>query len=286
MKVAGFELRNCSFNSGLYGLSLPDLRSAQHLLVDAPVHWLPWRIVRKCGVTERADGAITRDCARLTIGSDGSLVIDRASRTSVFTMPCLLSDAELVHPYVAGTAAIAARWHGWQSFHAGGFAVGDEVWGVVGDRGLGKSTLLAALAGLGAAVVSDDLLVVRDGRVLAGPRCIDLREQSAAELGVGHNIGVVGNRERWRVQLGAVEPELPLAGWITLAWDSELVIDRVAPAERFLRLLDNLTVVLDPPDPPAVLALASLPMWTLRRPRRLDGVNASAELLVSHLRPG
>ena len=286
MKVAGLSFETCSFSVGLYGLSLPDLQSAQHLLVGAPVHWLPWRIVRKCGVTEQADGVITRDNARLTITPKGSLVIDRASRTSVYTMPRLPSDAELVHPYVAGTAAIAARWHGWQSFHAGGFAVGGEVWGVVGDRGLGKSTLLAALAGLGAAVISDDLLVVRDGRVLAGPRCIDLRKQSAAELGVGENIGVVGNRERWRVQLGAVEAELPLAGWITLEWDAEMMIERVTPTERFPRLLDNLTVVLDPPDPPAVLALASLPMWTLRRPRRLDGVAASAQLLISHLRRG
>lgn len=285
MKVASLSSETCSFRLGLYGLSLPDLRAAQHLLVDAPLHWLPWRIVRESGVTERADSAITRDCAQLAISPDGSLLIDRASRTSVFTMPYLPSDEEMVHPYIAGTAAIAARWHGWQSFHAGGFAVGGEVWGVVGDRGLGKSTLLAALAGLGAAVVSDDLLVVHEGRVLAGPRCIDLRQQSAAELGVGHHIGVVGNRERWRVQLGTVEPELPLAGWITLAWGSELMIERVTPAERFPRLLDNLTVLLDPPDPPSVLALASLPMWTLRRPRRLDGVRASAERLISHLRP-
>lgn len=208
----------------------------------------------------------------------------RTSRTSVFTMPRPPSDAQLAHPYLAATAAIAARWHGWQSFHAGGFVVGGRVWGVLGERELGKSTLLAALAARGAPIVSDDVLVVHDGKVMAGPRCIDLREKSATALRTGNNIGVVGSRERWRIRLAAVEPELPLAGWITLAWGPDIVIDNVAPAERFPRLLDNLAVVLDPPDPPALLALASLPMLTLRRPRRLDALSANVESLFAHLR--
>src|SRR5438067_1918963 len=115
-------MKFATLNSGLYGLSLPDLGSAQHLLVRAPPHWRPWWIVRQRGETERVDGSIGRDSARLRITPEGSLVIYRTSRTSVFTMPSPPSDEELAHPYLAATAAIAARWHGWQSFHAGGFA--------------------------------------------------------------------------------------------------------------------------------------------------------------------
>jgi hypothetical protein len=277
------EMEIATLNPGLYGLTLPDLRLAHHLLVPAPPHWRPWKIVRRRGETERVDASIGRDSARLRVTPEGSLVMDRTSRTSVLTMPRLPSDEELAHPYLAATAAIAARWQGWQSFHAGGFAVGGRVWGVLGDREVGKSTLLAVLARLGVLVVSDDVLVVRDGNVMAGPRCLDLRERPAAELGLGQNIGIVGNRRRWRFRLAAVDPELPMAGWVTLSWGTDMAIEPVAPAERFLQLLDNLTVVLEPPDPPAVLALASLPMVTLHRPRRLDALCAGAELLLSHL---
>jgi hypothetical protein len=276
-------MKLAALNCGLYGFSFPDLRSAQHLLVPAPPHWQPWRIVRRRGETEQADGSIGHDSARLTVTPEGTLVMYRTARTSVLTMLSPPSDTELAHPYLAATAAIAARWHGWQSFHAGGFALDGRVWGVLGDRGLGKSTLLAALAERGVLVVTDDVLVVHDGKVMAGPRCIDLREQSAVTLGIGQNIGVVGSRERWRIHLAAVDPELPLAGWITLSWAPDMAIEPVAAAERLLRLLDNLTVVRDPPDPPALLGLASLPMVNLRRPRRLDALPASLELLFGHL---
>lgn len=273
-------------NTGLYGLLLPDLDAETELLVPAPGHWRPWTIVRRGGEGEEVDGTIGHDQARLWLAPHGSLVIDRASRTSVFTMRSAPSDAELAHPYLAATAAIAARWDGWQSFHAGAFVVAGRAWGVIGDRGLGKSSLLAALGGLGVPVLSDDVLVLRDGRAMAGPRCVDLREHAARELGIGRSIGVVGTRERWRIMLAPVDAEVPLAGWVTLDWGPEAVIERIAPADRFPLLLDNLTVVLEPPDPPAILALASLPMLTLRRPRRLDRLTASAELLVTRIERG
>ena len=74
-----------------------------------------------------------------------------------------------------------------------------------------------------------------------------------------------------------------MAGWVTLSWGTHMAIEPVAPAERFLQLLDNVAVVLAPPDPPAVLALASLPMVALHRPRRLGAVSGGVELLLSHL---
>lgn len=268
---------------GAYGLRLPDLTSDLDLLLRAPHDWRDWSIVRRRGPAEDIDGTIREDCARLRLAPEGSLVIDRHTRTSRFTMRQPPSDAELAHPYLAATAAIAARWDGWQSFHAGGFVVGDGVWGVLGEREVGKSSLLAALAAVGVPVLSDDVLVVRDGCALAGPRCIDLRKESAVGLGMGETIGLVGTRERWRVALPAVSPELPLAGWVTLEWGDDTVIERVAASERFPRLLENLTVILEPPDPPTVLALASMPMVTLRRPPRLEALRASAESLVDHL---
>lgn len=268
---------------GIYGLRFPDLAAGNGLLVPAPADWPTWRIVRRHGAGESVDGSVGEQFARLSVAPAGSLIVDRATRTSVFTMPDPPSDQELAHPYLAATSAIAARWNGWQGFHAGGFAVQGRVWGVLGEREVGKSSTLAALAGRGIDVVSDDLLVVRGGRALAGPRCIDLRRQSAAALGAGQPIGFVGTRERWRLRLPPVDPELPLAGWITLEWDVETRIAAVDPSERLLRLLDNVTVVLEPPDPPVLLSLAALPMLTLRRPRRLDVLEQAVDCLIGHL---
>jgi hypothetical protein len=270
-------------NHGLYGLVLPDLTNDRDLLVAAPAHWRPWTIIRRSEPAAAVDGLIARDVARLRLAPEGSVVIHRNTRSSVFTMARPPSDGELAHPYISATAAIAARWDGWHSFHAGGFVIGDRVWGVLGEREVGKSSLLAALATLGVPVMTDDVLVVREGNALAGPRCVDLRTGSAAGLGIGETIGVVGTRERWRVRLPPVAAELPLAGWLTLEWGDTTTFERITPGERFPRLLENLTVILEPPDPPTVLALASLPMVTLRRPRRLDELVGSAELLVAHL---
>jgi len=270
-------------NQGLYGLRFTDIKSDPELFVAPPAQWQPWTIVRREGPGEPVDGLVGSDSARLRLAPHGSLVIDRTNRTSVFTMRTPPSDAQLAHPYLAATAAIAARWDGRESFHAGAFVIGGRVWGVLGEREMGKSSLLAVLARLELPVLTDDVLVLRDGLALAGPRCIDLREEAARRLRMGRTIGPVGTRERWRIMLPAVAPELPLAGWISLEWADRTGIESVPPGERFPRLLDNLTVVLDPLDPPIVLTLAALPMVTLRRPRSFDALTASAQLLVAEL---
>jgi ABC-type molybdenum transport system ATPase subunit/photorepair protein PhrA len=51
---------------------------------------------------------------------------------------------------------VLAHWLGRESFHGGGFVAGDGVWGVLGEKGDGKSTLLASLALSGVPIVADD----------------------------------------------------------------------------------------------------------------------------------
>lgn len=269
---------------GAYGLLLPDLAAAGDLLIPAPPGWSPWRIFRETAESTTVRTVIGDDVARLAVAPHGTLVLERDPGSSTFTTPAPLIDAELIHPHLASSAAIAARWQGRESFHAGGFVIGRRVWGVLGDREHGKSSLLAVLAEQGIPIVSDDLLVIRDGYALAGPRCIDLREGAARHLGGGgSSIGCVGTRERWRVPLGPVASELPMAGWVTLEWGTETTIAPVPPGERFPRLLDNLTVILEPRNPPAVLDLAAMPMVTLRRARNLQALAATASRLVDHL---
>jgi hypothetical protein len=175
---------------------------------------------------------------------------------------------------------VAARWAGRESFHAGAVVADGGAWVVLGDKESGKSTTLAHLALRGSDVVSDDLLVVDGEDVMAGPRCIDLREVSAAMLGAGDPLGVVGMRERWRLRLGPVAPHVPLRGWIVLAWGDEVGVDALRGAERMLALLPFRSVQLTPGVPQHLVDLSSLPTLRLRRPRRWDALDAAADRLL------
>ena len=151
-------------------------------------------------------------------------------------------DRDLVYPYLAPAAAVAARWMGRDSFHAGAVVVGGGAWAILGDNENGKSTTLAWLALHGHPVLTDDLLVVDGEAALAGPRCIDLREETSERLGVGEPLGVVGQRERWRLALGVVPAQVLLRGFVTLAWHSQLALESVRGPERLLTLLPARTV--------------------------------------------
>ena len=192
------------------------------------------------------------------------------------------TDAELVHPYLAAVAGIAGRWLGHEGFHAGGFVLGSQSWAVLGERGAGKSTTLACLARQGHAVVADDLLVLREGIALSGPRSIDLRRVAAERLDAGEALGVTGARERWRLAIGPVAAELPLAGWVFLEW-GPLELGRLTAPELLTRLVDALIVPGLPTRPDSLLELAALPAFVLVRPRGWEAVSAGVDTLIQRL---
>lgn len=151
---------------------------------------------------------------------------------------------------------------------------------MLGEKGAGKSSMLAALAGAGTPIVCDDVLVVEGTTALAGPRSIDLRKDAANRFGVGEPLGVLGDRERWRVPLGGIEPELPFCGWVTLRWSEEQAIRRLHGAERVHELLEHLALRVPPGNPGAVLDLAALPFLELSRPRRWSSIGRTVEFLL------
>jgi hypothetical protein len=271
--------------AGAYGLRIAGLPGASDLLVPAPDSWLDWRFERVAGELA-AGGATHIDGERAIIPLDGggTLEVDRARATATLTASDPLADRVLVHPYLGAVAALVSRWRGAPSFHGGGLVVDGAVWGLLGERSRGKSTLLAWLASLGVDVLSDDLLVLRSGRALAGPRCVDLREDAAEATGLGENIGVVGGRVRWRVLLGRVLPEAPLAGWVVLDWGDEVAVRPRPAAGRLPTLLENVTVIPAPPDPATLLDLSALPMLELVRPRDFASLADSGEALLAALR--
>jgi hypothetical protein len=252
---------------GAYGIRLEGLEAAAELLVPvdaaAPVYRVESEVGRPAPEPEHVDD----DRARLRLRSGGRILIDRRRGTVRFQVPHPVRPDELVHPYLAPAAAVIGRWLGRESVHAGAFAVDGRAWAVVGAREAGKSSTLAWLALNGAEVLCDDLLVV-DGRATwTGPRTIDLREDAAERLWAGEPIGVTGARERWRLRLAPAGDGHALEGFVFLGWGDGVAVRALAAQERLERLAPQRGLRLEPARADAVLDLASLPAWEVRRPR-------------------
>jgi hypothetical protein len=265
---------------GAYGLRLAGAEAAAALFVDAPEAWPAFRLRARLGTAAPGGEHVDEGRARLLLRSGGEIAIDREAGDVLFTVPEEVGPQALVHPYLAPAAAVIARWLGRESFHGGAFVAGDRVWGVLGERESGKSSILAWLALRGQEVVCDDMLIVDGTTVFAGPRSVDLRRETAELLGAGEPLGVVGARERWRVSLPQIAPELTLGGWAFLEWGETVDVRPVDPSERLARLLHHRGVRLPPASHETLLSLAALPAFELVRPRSWDSVTDAGERLL------
>jgi hypothetical protein len=272
---------------GAYGLALPGIPpDTARLLGPAPEDWPAWTLEhRATGHEEWELEKLWPDRARLRLSGGGWTAIDGSKRVAALHMAEPPTHA-IAHPYLGLIAAVAAYWRGWDYLHAGAVVVDGTVWGVLGDRGAGKTSTLGFLSRReGVEVLCDDVLVLdRERRGYAGPRFTDLREDAAKHLGMGEPLGVVGARERWRAPLGPVETRLPLTGWVDLSWGPEAAVARPAPGDRFTALARSLALRLVPPDPQGLLALADAPFLAFTRPRGLDQLDRALDLLVDALR--
>jgi hypothetical protein len=252
---------------GAYGFRLAGLPDAADLLVDAPLGWPLLELTRGGGGTRPEREEVTDERARVWLPSGTWAELDRAAGRAALRVPPDVSDAAVIHPYLAPVALVMARWLGREGFHGGGIVVDGGVWGVLGDKTAGKSTMLAWLARSGVGIVSDDVLVIDGATALAGPRSVDLREEAAQRLGAGEPMGRVGARERWRLALPAVAPELPLRGWITLEWGETPAVEPIRGAQRLPALLPHRGVRMAPLDPAVLVRFSALPHLRLTRPR-------------------
>jgi hypothetical protein len=185
--------------------------------------------------------------------------------------------SELVHPLLGRIASQVALAHGADAMHAGAVAGSEGAWAVIGAKGAGKSTLLASLNDIGVPIVTDDVLVFRDGAAMAGPRCIDLRPD-AKNFGLG--VAVRPSDPRNRIALPPIAAEQPLVGLIHLEWSpAETTAEPLDHREAIKRLLILRSDKGYPRNPRALLDLAALPTLLLRRPRSTRSLDASvAEL--------
>jgi hypothetical protein len=189
----------------------------------------------------------------------------------------------VIQPHLTTAAASIALRRGFQPFHAGAFEQDGRAWVVLGAREAGKSSTLALASRHGSLVVTDDLLVVEEGIACAGPRCVDLRAEAAEALDMGTDLGIVGLRERWRVQMPPCPTTMPVAGFVVPSWGPD-AIETLPPVSRLQILFTNSAlqgITMNAPD--EYLRLASLPMLAWARPKSWSSARRSFDLLRRQL---
>lgn len=255
---------------GAYGLRVSGLDGSGAWLAPVPEHFPALHLT--FGEGRRPDPAgVTATRVVVDLGRERSLVVDRG-HDSVARATCWdvrpPQPSEWIHPLLTATSAVAGAWSGYDSFHAAAVVGPGGVWALLGDKESGKSTLAAAMAARGHSVVCDDMLALRGRTAFAGPRCVDLRTDAAARLGMGEDLGTEGPRPRWRVGLPPIQAELPLAGWVILGRGGRVGCRRLAPRDLLVRLGCHQTWPQVPIRASALLDLATLPAWELTGPRR------------------
>ena len=240
---------------------------------EPPPSWPRWTVVQAVGPAGDAPGLdVWDDHARIGMPGVGEFRLDRAARRIELRVGEPWTPEAVLHPGLAPAAAVVAHWMGRATVHAAAVVIDGRVWGLLGEKGAGKSTIAAHLVGLGCALLTDDLLVADRMEGFAGPGAVDLRADVGLELG-GHALGVVGNRERWRAALPIGTLSAPLGGWIQLAWTEEATTCEPVDAPGRLAALDHNTML--PPEGAQLLAMADLPM--LRFARRQDASQARTD---------
>jgi len=230
----------------------------------------PLLTVRRVVRDGRSGAAVSPPGSRtMALVGGGRLVLDGATLTATYELPAYLDDDDLAHPFLAASASVMAGWQGWDVFHAGAFSRNGRAVALLGRREQGKSTLLAAMALEGTDVVTDDVVVVEQGRAHVGPRCIDLRSPGAEQAFPGAPLERSRAGDRLRLALPCLDVVPELVGWVSLAWDERLELVPLRPSQRLQRLASSHSRAGSPRDD-ALLELARLPGWELRRPRRLE----------------
>jgi hypothetical protein len=215
----------------------------------------------------------------------GSLITVRRQPAAVDLLaPVSLTPEALVHPMLTAPFSMLARWRGDVTLHGGAFVRAGGAWAVVGERTAGKSSLLGVLAAQGIPIAADDLLAIDDGWLRAGPSCVDLRPDVAERIPAARDLGVVGNRPRFRLAAQAAPARSRLLGSIVLEWHDrdEPELEEVPTVER-LRVLyrQEAIALLGFAEPAKFMDLVGLPMLRLRRRRSWDSTAAAVERLLA-----
>ena len=262
---------------GTYGLRIEGLDGARAWMqpqsTDAPI----LRIHTRAASLDERPSHVDADAADLRLLGGGRLRARRGERVATYDLPAIPPDEDLLHPYLAPAAALVWRWAGREALHAGAFAGPTGAIVLLGDRMAGKSTTLEWLSREGVSIVADDLAVIESGRVLAGPRTIDLRDSTAADL------TTVRDGERRRATLPAAPASAPLKGVALLEWGADTDVSPIPLEDRWStfaahRMYPGLDV-----DPVSLLRLVTKPALRFVRPRTRASLEKVGQALLEML---
>jgi hypothetical protein len=270
---------------GAYGLNIVGLAGAEEWMQALPPCSPPLRVETARDAARSERSSLDGTAADLRLVGGGRLRMRRGDDRALFSFPELPPDEDLLHPYLAPAAALSHLWAGREALHGGAFATSAGAVALFAEKEGGKSTTLASLAVKHRlSVLSDDLVVLRSGAVLSGPRCLDLRRTRTLNGLDLETARVVRSSERLRLSLPPTASETPLIGSVVLRWGLRTRLEEPAAADRLLELLphrmygDRLGG-----DPPALLQVATLPMLIVTRPRGEKGLREAARALSNYL---
>lgn len=215
----------------------------------------------------------------------GRLEVTREPATVVCALPQAITPEAFVHPILTLPLSFLAYWRGNATLHGGAFLHVGRAWVVTGEREAGKSTLLAQLARRGVPIVADDLVVIDGQDVLAGPCCVDLRADTGRHFPRAQSIGVLGDRERYRLRTPPSPARVQLGGICLLEWADGSPALESLPLEQCLLLLhwQHYAAEIGPPVPEQSLALLEHPIWRFRRGRDWAQADAALDHLLDAL---
>lgn len=252
-------------------------------LLSPPVTGWP-EVIHRVENTEPARPArpeISADSAVVPLADGGVLTIERSPARVTHHRARPLDAHRLVHPGLAWPAAVFAHWMRRACLHGGAVVGAAGAWAILAHKSGGKSTTLAELARQGRTVLSDDLVVVRQGSVCAGPRVADLRKESALRW-KGATLTPVRpevDGGRHRAVLGPCPHEVELVGVLCLWFGRDEVVRRAEPTTRLSRLSLHRALHHPPADPIAMLDLTTLPVFDIVRPRSWEAFGRTMEVI-------